>query len=197
VFYGCWNYWCLSWWIIKQKKVPEYPTSWVFEKNIEKVLEVLKFLKMYARDRNILIDVIEPCTKNEATKTYKISNEYNAPSDTFHIDYSCEYKVWEHPETYVYINRVTKKPYRYHFTCHLHITIVDSNHTRVKIYIKEPHLWLWEPCIPSLDCHSSGIGSWIPKYVKPTTLEAYAILLTIGKALGEDHKMPPLKLPEK
>jgi len=200
IFCGCWNYWCLSWWIVKKKKVPEYPTSWIFEKNIEEVIKILKRYSGY-KDSSIL----EYCGKVTHRWLWcdsALERKYGIITDTFRIDYACEcWRRWAYnnPETYVYVNRLTGKPYEYDFECHLHLTAIDSNHTRVKVFVIRPYLELHEPCLPYVRGHGEGcvFGHRWPKYVKPTTLEAYAILLTIGKVLGEDHKMPPLKLPEK
>ena len=75
---------------------------------------------------------------------------------------------------------------------------LEETETGIKVYVYaiEPTLRVgW-----SLQVGHAIIGSWcVPRYipVPSTTVEEYEILLMIGRTLGIEKDMPPLKIPKK
>jgi hypothetical protein len=87
------------------------------------------------------------------------------------------------------------KPVVYFVAHHLHVTPVDSAHTRVDVNAVNPHITAGVRGLNKL--LGEPHGGAITQPVSPTTIEEYALLRAIGRELGEEDTMPPLIVPER
>lgn len=182
------------------KTTPNNPTGYTFEFNIQQVGDVIRkeFLNKPGY-RYMLLDFPE----KESIYYDRVKDLFSTKgnSNDFYLhnfgDRIGESKIYFSSKTFKSSEPTRDKvkkgdPLDYYAEFHLHLTLIDSTHTKVAIFTINPMVVTGEKLLPSFPHFGAN-----PKYksVPPSTIEEYEILLKIGKGLGVEDTMPKLMMP--
>ncbi len=168
---------------------PANPTAYVFPIRIDSVGKVFK--KYYFKHHNDLNFGLEGISfqGDGYSKSHweDLMKEYpSLPGE------ENKYDIWMRLTTdssTVYYGKNSRKP-EYTMECKAHCEAVDSNHTKMSIQVYSAKINVGTEWLPS---PPHFVNNSIYREVKPTTVEAYKILLCFGRGLGIDKQMPALK----
>lgn len=167
------------------KTTPNNPRSYVFDSNILQVKAIIKneFLNKpgyrymqleYSGQDIILSSVAKKLFENESNQ------------NDFYLHYSSSIG-----KSKIAFDK-KENPLDYYAEFHLHLTAIDSTHTKVEVFTIDPKVVVGRELLPSLP-HLVRMDK--TKSVPPSTIEEYEILLKIGKGLNVGDKMPKLIMP--
>ena len=153
------------------------PTTYVFDADIEEVVDAIKEKKRTLLHYGGL--------RFKGDRIFYDTSIYNNPNNIndailVSIDYI---------KSKTYYRFGEPAPYNVNF--HLHLESISEHKTKVEIFTLEPKIVLFEIGIAAIH-----FGFTWMKKVPPSTIEEYEILLIIGKELGEKG-MPACNYPKK
>ncbi|MDR1762105.1 MAG: hypothetical protein LBR55_06615 [Bacteroidales bacterium] len=154
----------------------ENPTEYIFPVNIDSMKTIIK--QIYGLNLSY-----KGHYELHYSRIFEISENYN--------DFVLKPGYYRRPKSKVYFNK-KNVPHDYFGEYHLHLTNVEKNKTKVEIITLRSGI-PYKRLIPDFPHFSRGGFKELP----PTTVEEYEILQMIGKALGIEKDMSPIKIPEK
>ena len=180
------------------KTTPNNQTSYTFEFKIQQVSEVIK--KGFLNLPGYRYMQLEYSGQNVLSSSAKKLFENTSNQNDFYLSYSGsigESKIYFSKKTfkssYKRIKVKKGEPLDYYAEFHLHLTQIDSIHTKVDIYTINPRVVTGEKLLPSFPHFGANPQM---KSVPLSTIEEYEILLKIGKGLGVEEKMPKMVEPQ-
>jgi hypothetical protein len=169
------------------KDFPNNPISYTFKMKIE---NPGFFLEKYVRRFNTLKFFIHDIFYNGSSR--KVNEWPDAVKNSLSGEAN-KNDIWMQltvDSSDIYFNK-KGKPFEYLMECVAHFTAIDSNTTRIEIIVLNAKIHLRNRLLPS---PPHFVKNPVYKKVKPTTIEEYKILQSIGKWLEVIDLMPKLKL---
>jgi hypothetical protein len=167
------------------------PTNYVFNISRDKLVDELqKFFSDYRKKGSMLADYTK--INESVNQGIPDSIKYLKYEDYFHI-----YEIRPYPPfSRLYLS---EKGEQVHYYAHYIVRLVPISQTSTEIQILtfQNYVLLGETGTSKfigIVC-GADLKGLVTRYVPPSTIEEYEILLIIGKYLGVENEMPPIKMP--